>query len=122
MWANQREFLNGVVRKLKPKKILEIGVEKGGSAIIILNAIKDIDNSKLYSIDLNSDENEVGKCVKNYFPEFMKNWELFIGNYASEFMEKIGNIYRYITFGARRNIRFFNCFTFSKKKCSSRIS
>ena len=91
MWANQREFLNGVVRKLKPKKILEIGVEKGGSAIIILNAIKDIDNSKLYSIDLNSDENEVGKCVKNYFPEFMKNWELFIGNFASEFMEKIGN-------------------------------
>lgn len=73
MWANQREFLNGVVRKLKSKKILEIGVEKGGSATIILNAIKDIDNSKLYSIDLNSDENEVGKCVKNYFPEFMKN-------------------------------------------------
>ena len=34
MWANQREFLNGIVRKFKPKKIVEIGVASGGSSII----------------------------------------------------------------------------------------
>ena len=34
MWANQREFLNGVIRKFKPKKVVEIGVEHGGSSII----------------------------------------------------------------------------------------
>ena len=42
MWGNQREFLNGIVRKFKPKKILEIGVAEGGSSIVILNAIKTI--------------------------------------------------------------------------------
>jgi len=89
MWANQREFLNGVIRKFLPKKILEIGVNRGGSSIIILNAIKDIKNSKLFSIDLFSDK-IIGKCVKEYFPELSKKWQLFTGNIASEFMEKIG--------------------------------
>ena len=41
MWDNQREFLNGIIRKFKPHKILEVGVNFGGSSIIILNAIND---------------------------------------------------------------------------------
>jgi hypothetical protein len=36
MHINQREFLNGVVRKFRPKKNLEIGVNKGCSSSIIL--------------------------------------------------------------------------------------
>ena len=40
-------FINGIIRKYKPKKCLEIGVAAGGSSIIILNAIKDIKNSFL---------------------------------------------------------------------------
>ena len=39
MWDNQKEFLNGVIRKFKPKKVIELGVANGGSSIIILNAI-----------------------------------------------------------------------------------
>ena len=35
MWANQKEFLNGIIRKFKPKKVLELGVAGGGSSIII---------------------------------------------------------------------------------------
>ena len=51
---NEPYFINGIVRKFKPKKCLEIGVAKGGSSIIILNALKDIDGSFLVSLDLNS--------------------------------------------------------------------
>jgi hypothetical protein len=36
MWDNQREFLNGVVRRFRPKKIVEIGVNRGCSSSIIL--------------------------------------------------------------------------------------
>ena len=36
MWDNQREFLNGVVRRFKPKKIVEIGASRGCSSSIIL--------------------------------------------------------------------------------------
>ena len=90
MWDNQREFLNGIIRSFRPKKILEVGVNLGGSSIIILNAIDDIKGSKLFSIDLNSEE-YVGECVYNYFPQFLHNWRLFKGNIATEFIEKIGN-------------------------------
>lgn len=90
MWANQREFLNGVIRKFRPKKIVEIGVSKGGGTSIILNAIKDIKNSHLYSIDLSSNEN-IGICVKKYFPEYLNKWSLFTGNIAANFIEKIGD-------------------------------
>ena len=47
----EQKFLHGLIRITKPKKIVEIGVYKGGSSALILNAIKDIDGSKLFSID-----------------------------------------------------------------------
>ena len=89
MWSNQREFLNGIIRKFRPKKILEIGVASGGSSIIILNAIKDIKNAHLYSIDLNNNTG-IGYCVSKFFPEFLNKWSLYKGNIAAKFIEKIG--------------------------------
>jgi predicted O-methyltransferase YrrM len=89
MWNNQREFLNGIIRKFRPKKILEIGVALGGSSIIILNAIKDIKNAYLYSIDLNNNI-RIGHCVPKFFPEFLNKWSLYKGNIAAKFIESIG--------------------------------
>ena len=89
MWDNQREFLNGIIRKFKPKKIVEIGVSSGGSSIIILNAIKDIKNAHLYSIYLNPDK-KIGRCVKQLYPNFLNNWSLYKGNVAAKFLENIG--------------------------------
>ena len=89
MWDNQGEFLNGLIRKYRPKKILEIGIAKGGSSIIILNAIKDIENSHLYSVDLISSE-EIGSCVKNIFPNLLDKWTLYKGNITVKFIEEIG--------------------------------
>ena len=54
-----------------------------------MNAIEDIKGSKLYSIDLNEKE-FIGNCVNKYFPNLIKNWILFKGNIATEYMEKIG--------------------------------
>ena len=90
MWDNQKEFLNGVIRKFRPKKIVEIGVAEGGGSSIILNAIQDIKNAHLYSIDL-SDHKNIGICVKNFFPEYLNKWTLFTNNIAAKFMEQIGN-------------------------------
>ena len=90
MWGNQKEFLNGVVRKFKPKKVLEIGVAEGGSSIIILNAIKDIEDAHLFSIDLSKD-NMIGYCVKNIFQNLSNKWSLYTGNIPVKFMKSIGN-------------------------------
>jgi len=83
MWGNQREFINGIIRKRKSKKILELGVLFGSCSIIILNAIKDLKNSHLYSIDLSSNE-IFGSYVKNHFPNLLKKWTLFKGDVAAK--------------------------------------
>ena len=89
MSRQQQFFLNGIVRKYKPKKILELGVNKGGSSIIILNALDNNKNTKLYSIELYS-RKSFGSCVYNYFPNLLPNWKLFTGNIATKFIEQVG--------------------------------
>jgi hypothetical protein len=89
MWGNQREFVNGVVRRFRPKKIVEIGVAEGCASSIILNAIQDLNDSHLYSIDL-SDRNTIGICAKRLFPNLLSKWTLYKGNIATKFMENIG--------------------------------
>ena len=90
MWGNQREFILGIIRKYMPKKILELGVYNGGSSVVILNAIKDIKNSHLYSIDLNGAK-WVGNCIKKDFSYLSVKWTLFKGNMATKYIETIGN-------------------------------
>ena len=91
---NQPYFINGIIRKLKPKNCLEIGVAEGGSAILILNALKDIKGSRLVSLDINTQfyENQnllTGHRVKEYFPELMNKWQLFTGEQPYIFLEKL---------------------------------
>ena len=90
---NEFYFINGIIRKLKPKNCLEIGVAYGGSAILILNALKDIKDSILVSLDLNKifgkDKLNTGYRVNKYFPELSKNWKLFTGEQPHRFLEKL---------------------------------
>ena len=90
MWGNQREFINGIIRKFKPKKLLEVGVLLGGSSIIILNAIKDMKNSNLFSIDIRDNE-IIGSCLYNHFPYLKNKWTLYKGDITARYIEKIGN-------------------------------
>lgn len=91
---SEAKFINGLIRKRKPKNCLEIGVANGGSAILILNAIKDINNSCLVSLDLNNQvffniSKKVGYRVNEYFPELSKNWKLFTGDQPHKFLIKL---------------------------------
>ena len=93
---DERKFFHGIIRKVKPKKIVEIGVSRGGSASLILNAIKDIEGAKLYSIDKSifcyKEKNKnSGYLVKEKFPELMDKWTLFLGGLTGEYIETIGN-------------------------------
>ena len=88
-------FINGMIRKYKPKKILEVGVASGGSTAIILNAIQNIENSHLYSIDklinaFNKKNKETGWIVKEKFSNLMNKWTLYTGGITSNFIEEIG--------------------------------
>jgi predicted O-methyltransferase YrrM len=92
----EQKFFHGLIRKIKPKKIVEIGVSSGGSAVLILNAIKDIENARLFSIDkLNycyrNKTKKPGYLVEEQFPELMNKWTLYIGTLTSQVIETIGN-------------------------------
>ena len=87
--------INGIIRKHKPKKCLELGVGKGGTSILILNAIKDIKNSLLVSIDLHHHVQDdpskfIGYKVDKYFPEVSKDkWKLLLGDMPFRFLQKL---------------------------------
>ena len=88
-------FINGMIRKYKPKKILEVGVASGGSSAIILNAIQNIENSHLYSIDklinaFKKKNKETGWIVKEKFRNLLNKWTLYTGGITANFIEKIG--------------------------------
>ena len=92
MNLNEAYLINGLIRKYKPKNCLEIGVAMGGSAILILNAIKDYPDSKLISIDLFSQTNQnkkIGYLVEEKFPELMNKWQLFTGDMPHKFLSKL---------------------------------
>ena len=84
-----------MIRALKPKKILEVGVANGGGSAIILDAISDIDGAKLYSVDYTEKsyrypDKPSGFLVEEKFSELMDKWQVFRGGDISCFIEEIG--------------------------------
>ena len=97
MSFTQSSFLNGLIRYYKPKKILEVGVAAGGSSAVILNAIKDIDGSMLYSIDYSTEYHQdasklSGFLITEQFKDISggDKWKLYTGGTAACFMDEIG--------------------------------
>jgi predicted O-methyltransferase YrrM len=93
MSNEEREFLNGIILRHQPKKLLEIGVSAGASSVIILNAIKNNLDAKLFSIDYFSEwyrdkTKNTGYIVDSY-PDLKNKWKLFTGGLSFNFMEEI---------------------------------
>lgn len=87
-------FLNGIIRKYKPKKLLEIGVRFGCSSFLILNSIKDFSDSRLYFHDILTiieGNKKAGYLIEQRAPEFMNKWKLYTSGYIFQYIEEIGN-------------------------------
>jgi len=91
----EREFLNAIILRNRPKKLLEVGVHEGGSSVIMLNAIKNDPEAKLFSIDYlekclpDKKTKNIGHIV-DFYPDLQKQWTLFKGGLSLNFIEKIG--------------------------------
>jgi predicted O-methyltransferase YrrM len=87
MTTDQRSFLNTMILRNKPEKLLEIGVSAGDSSVIMLNAITNFFNAKLYSIDLYEQwYKDSGKKTG-----YMERYALFLN--ISEIMETVAFIF-----------------------------
>ena len=94
MSEQDRAFLNTLVLRKQPLRLLELGVCSGGSSLVMLNAIKNIEGAHLYSIDYNTKHYNLkdkltGFYVDN-FPELKEKWTLKTGGLALNFMDEIG--------------------------------
>ena len=94
MSQQEKAFLLELLIKKNPKKILELGVSRGGSSALILNTIKNTD-TKLYSIDFCTnfykDPSLKTGFILDSLPELKKDWTLYTGAMAYKFMDKIGD-------------------------------
>ena len=91
----ERRFINGLIRYYRPKNLLEVGVSYGGGTANILNAIKDMPESRLVSIDKMKQWYKdksvlVGDAVHAANTELpIGRWNLYAGADPSEVMDKI---------------------------------
>jgi len=98
MAKNEKYFLNGAIRYLKPKNILEVGIAYGGGSAIILNAIKDLEGSKLTSVDYcekcydKTIDKPSGYAVDENFPQLKNKWTRLLGGDVSKFIENVGGV------------------------------
>ena len=94
MTSSERYFLSAIIQKYKPKKLLELGIAAGSSSVLILNAIKNVKNSYLMSVDYSTryyrDTTKDTGFIVDKYPYLKKRWTLYTGGLASRFMDKIG--------------------------------
>ena len=93
--VHEREFLNALVLRFTPKKALELGVSAGGSSVVIANALKEIQGSRLYSIDLDEkyykEPDKQCGFVCDEYPDLKKIRQQYLGGFACNFLDEIGS-------------------------------
>jgi len=91
MIERERRVIHSICRLHRPLRILEIGVAYGGGSAVILNAISDMPNSKLISIDV-GDYEITGHIVNELMPG-NKQWQLYKGKDPVEILDDINENY-----------------------------
>lgn len=97
MNENESAFLCGIIRKYKPRKIVEVGIAGGGTSAIILSCMKSLsmDSSILYSVDYSKkfyrdsryESGFLGKEAREILGIPEGNHKLLTGNIACSFDE-----------------------------------
>ena len=94
MHSVERSFINGLVRLVKPTRILEIGVAEGGGTAVLLNAISDMPDATVTSVDImdffyKDPTKKVGFAADMMYPDGNPQWSLFSGKDFSEIAEEL---------------------------------
>jgi predicted O-methyltransferase YrrM len=94
MSAEERLFISGIISETRPKNLIEVGVSSGAGSVNILNAIADMPESRLISIDVShkcrdDDALSVGYEAEALFSD-SEQWELLTGKDVSEQLLVLG--------------------------------
>ena len=102
MHRRESGFICGLVEVAHPKKILEVGVESGGTTTMLLQQLEDFNEPyEMYSIDLNQrlHNEEIGLLVtfakeNNLLappPIMNERHKLYLGKYLPQVIDEIGS-------------------------------
>lgn len=86
------KFLAGLIKRYRPKTLLEVGVSAGGSTALLLHILEKLRlESEVVSVDLSErwymDRNfPTGWAAKKLYPD-KKNWQLHTGKFLPEIIE-----------------------------------
>lgn len=88
MTTDETALICGLIRKNKPRKILEVGVNKGGTTAVLLTALELLSaESELHSVDIFDNTEEIlGKI-----PDITHRLNLHCGRDISAYLEDIGD-------------------------------
>jgi len=95
MSASEREFIYDLVKKHRPRKILELGVSAGSGSVLLLQAVRDDPEALVYSMDLANNyylnrSKRTGYLVEETIPELLNRWHLYTGGFCYTFLEQLG--------------------------------
>lgn len=97
MTLEERLFVNGLVRMTKPLNILEIGVYRGGGTCLLLNAIQDMPDSTVTSIDIANTVGDIDIAdVAQQYHGGNPKWTLYKGVDPSQVIEKTGKKFDFL--------------------------
>ncbi len=78
----QHGFMCGLIKKYKPRKILEIGVSAGGTTAVLMNALELLDyEAQIFSVD----------CIDYYYRDATKKAG-FVATWTKEYLESKGSV------------------------------
>ena len=83
----ERRFINGIIRSHHPRRLLEVGVSQGAGTLVLLNAIADMPESRLLSIDVLEHYYRNSSLPVGYLADGVPNkeqWSLIRGKDPSE--------------------------------------
>ncbi|WP_165079356.1 MULTISPECIES: class I SAM-dependent methyltransferase [unclassified Desulfovibrio] len=87
-------FLAGLIKRFRPKTLLEVGVSAGGSSALLLHILEKLGlESEVVSVDLAErwyldNTLATGWAAAKLYPD-KKNWHLHTGKYLPEIIEKL---------------------------------
>jgi predicted O-methyltransferase YrrM len=147
MTLEERRFLHGLLRHFKPKKVLEVGAFSGAGSALILNALSDQPEARLYSVDIlyeihrrlyglrpvlntieymtgnhDYESHEVGFVAKSCFPEAGARWKLYCGQRCEMVLDEIGGGIDFVVLDAAHSLPgevldFLTCLPYTAPDC-----
>lgn len=129
MTSFQQDFICGLLKEKRPKKIVELGVSAGGTTVLIMNCLKKLClNAEMYSVDLRTkwyknEKYETGFVAKRFFENDEKDsYHFLLGDSIAAYIDQIGRDIEFLILDTAHSMSgelldFIVCLPYLKDEC-----